>query len=268
LNSGKVGVALLGAALICGVPVFGADTSALGGANPENFRVEVTGSAWIMDSGGTLHSGGTFIDLRSDLGFEQEKPVFWGKLTFKPGRKHRIFVEGSPLGGDGLHTINRSITYNGQVFNVSETVQSNVSLNTLFVGYQYDVLSGSYGHLGVSGAGAYLDGMGTLTSLNPATTSTGDYKIGLPLAGVDFRVFPIPSHSWLAVDGSIRGMDFGSYGHYVEGGVNLSVWIANHISVSGGYKEISAQLQDSQSATGSGLKIMLRGPIVSMGFKW
>ena len=62
--------------------------------SPENFRIEVTGSAWLVDSAGTIQANGTPVDLISDLGAEQQKPSFYGRLVFKPEQKHRIVVEG------------------------------------------------------------------------------------------------------------------------------------------------------------------------------
>lgn len=237
--------------------------------DPEDFHVEVTGSAWIVDTSGTVHSDGTSIDLRSDLGFEQQIATFTGKLVFKPRRRQRIFIEGTPLSGSGTNTVNRSITYHGQVFNVSDTVSSSVDLTMLLVGYQYDIISNRYGHLGVSVSGAYLNGTGTLTSLTANTTSSSSQQIGLPIAGAEFRVFPIPGHKWLDLDGGVRGMAYGSYGHYVEGNGNVAIWLANHFSLAAGYRRIDTQLQNNDNPlTSSGLNVSLRGPIFSAGFKW
>lgn len=250
------------AAIVSAAPACAAD-------DPESFHLEVFGSAWLIDSSGTLHSEGASIDLRSDLGFEQQLPTFAGRLVFKPARKHRIFVEGAPLNGNGLNTVRRSITYHGTVFNVSETLRSNVDLSFLEAGYQYDIVSKPHGHFGLSVSGIYLNGTGTLVTVNTALASTANQKIGLPVAGAEFRVFPIPHHNWIDIDGSFRGMGFGDYGHYVEGNVNGNVWIASHIAIGAGYRRINALLQNSSNQlTGSGLNLNLRGPIYSVGFHW
>ncbi|MBV9268504.1 MAG: hypothetical protein JO061_20215, partial [Acidobacteriaceae bacterium] len=219
------------------------------------------------DSGGTVHSGGTQINLISDLNLQQQQSTFTGGLVIKPGRKHRIIVDGTPFSASGLNTIQRTITYHGQTYNVNETVKSAVDLNDLFVGYQYDVISRPAGHLGFQVGGAYLDGTGTLNSVQLATTSTASQTIGLPLAGTEMRVFPLPNHHWIDFDGGVRGMAFGSYGHYFEGWVSGGVWFFNHIALQAGYRAIDADLHQS-SSNGSGVDIQLNGPVFSMTFKW
>ena len=171
--------------------------------DPENFKIELTGSAWLVDSSGTIQASGTPIDLRSDLGAEQQQPTFFGRLVIKPGRKHRIVVEGTPVRLSGYNTVDRDIVYRGQTFSVNETVRSSADLNYLFAGYQYDFLSGRIGHLGVSVGGAYVDATGTISTV--ATTAAGSASksetIGLPLAGAEGRLFPIRGRKILEVEG-------------------------------------------------------------------
>ncbi len=234
--------------------------------NPENFKIEITGSAWLLDTNGNVQSSGTVIDFVSDLGFEQGQPTFYGKLVFKPGRKHRIVIEGSPFHFTGDNTIHRSITYQGQTFNVDETLKTTSSLDYLFAGYQYDVLSGPAGHLGFSVGGAYLDATATLVSVQAATTASRTQSLGLPLAGTEFRIFPLPSHKWIDIDGGIRGMDFGGYGHYVEGGANGGVWLGP-VALQAGYRVVNATLQRTGSDAG-GIAVRMKGPIFSLVFHW
>lgn len=239
-------------------------------SDPENFHMEVLGSAWIVDPSGTVHSDGTYIDLISDLNFGQQVPTFSGKLVFKPRRRQRILVEGTPLTANGLNAINRTITYGGTTFNLSDTIRSSVNLNVVLVGYGYDVISNRYGHLGLSVSGMYLDGTGTLTSIGPASSSsTSTERIGLAIAGTEARLFPIPRHPWLDLNGTLRGMTYGNYGHYVEWNMNGGVWLAKRFTIEAGYRRIDTQLQDSNDPlTNSGLNVHIRGPIVSAGFRW
>ena len=106
-------------------------------------------SGWVLHSGGSIQSGGTPVDLIHDLNVSQGQPTFFGRLIFKPGRRHRIVVEGTPFRLQGLNTINRTFVYQNRSFSVSETVKSSADLNYFFAGYQYDVLTGSKEHLGV-----------------------------------------------------------------------------------------------------------------------
>ena len=241
-----------------------ADNPGTNPGSPESFRIEITGSAWLLDSGGRIQASGTPIDLVSDLGVQQQQPTFYGKFVFKPTRRQRIVLEGTPFRLSGLNTVHRSVTYHGDTFNINETLKTTADLNYFFGGYQFDVLSGPVGHLGFSAGGAYFSGTGTVSSQN--TTASKSQTIGLPLAGAEFRVFPIPGHSWIDFDGEVRGMGFGSYGHYVEAGGNGGVWFG-HIGLQAGYRAVNADLHQN-SAGGSGISGRLKGPIFSLLFKW
>jgi hypothetical protein len=232
----------------------------------ENFRVEVTGSAWLIHSAGTIQANGAPVDLISDLGAEQGKPAFYGRLVLKPGRKQRIVVEGSPIGINGLNTVARSIVYRGQTFNVSETVRSSADLNYFFAGYQYDLVSGRAGHFGLSVGGAYIGATGIINALQSGTSASKTQSVGLPLAGAEFRLFPIRRHRIFEVEGGLRGMAFGSYGHFVEGSLSGGVRLGP-MGILAGYRELFADLHQTGNGA-SGVNVRLKGPVFSVLWRW
>ena len=244
-----------------------------GHENPEDFRIEVMGSAWMLHSGGQIQANGTPVDFVNDLNVYQNNATFFGQLVFKPGRRHRIVAEGTPLGINGLNSIDRQIVYRGRTFNVNQTVTSNASLDTFFAGYQYDVLTGPKGHLGFSAGAAYLDATGTLAAqvssslTNTSATATKNQRVVLPLAGFDFRLFPIPGHKIIEVEGGIRGMAFGDYGYYAQaigqGGVTLGAF-----TILGGYRAVNTSIYVNSSGSPSGITARLKGPIFSGMFRW
>ncbi len=243
--------------------------------DPESFRIEVTGSAWLVNSGGTIQAGGavpsffstgTSIDLVSDLGVKQRQPTFYGRLVIKPGRKHRILLEGTPVRLDGMNTLNRTVIYHGQTFNVGETLTSSADVNYFFGGYQYDVISRPAGHLGFSVGGAYLNATGTINGVQSGLSATKSETLGLPLAGAEGRVFVIPGRKLLEIDGGVRGMAYGAYGHYVEGTVNGGIGFGP-LTVQAGYRAESVDLH-STSNGGNGVDVHLRGPIFSVQGRW
>ena len=241
--------------------------------DPEKFRLEVMGSAWVLNSGGQIQANGTPADIINDLNVFQRQPTFFGQLVFKPGRRHRIVVEGTPFGINGQNNISRQIIYRGRTFNVNQSVTSNASLDYFFGGYQFDVLSSPKGHLGFSVGAAYLNATGTLataaTSLVGSTnvSATKNQKAGLPLAGFDFRLFPIPGHSIFEIEGGIRGMAFGDYGYYGQAigqaGLNFGAF-----TVLAGYRAVNTSIYSQSNNTPSGITARLKGPIFSGMFRW
>ena len=259
--------ALAACLIVCASPRLGRAQNPLSDSSesPENFRIEITGAGWLVNTRGTIQSSGTPIDLVNDLGAQQNQPTFYGQLVYKPGRKHRIVFEGTPFRINGYNVVNRSVTYHGETFNVSETLQSSADMNYFFGGYQYDVVSGPMGHLGFSVGAAYLSATGTIQAAQTSTVASKSETVGLPLAGADFRIFPIPGHRIIEVEGGLRGMGAGSYGHYVEGTANGGICLKS-ITFLAGYRQVNALFQNSSNS--SGVNVRLRGPIFSMMWRW
>jgi hypothetical protein len=263
-----VGIACLLPAIVCG------QTGHFNREDPEDFRIEVMGSGWLLNSGGQIQANGTPADFVNDLGVTQQQPTFFGHFVFKPARKHRIEIEGTPFGLHGVNTISRAIVYQGRTFTVNQSVTSNATLDYFFAGYQYDVLSGTRGHLGFSVGGAYLRAEGTLqTQVNTAgststISATRVETVGLPLAGFDFRLFPLRKYHFFEIEGGIRGMAFGDYGYYVQaisqGGICLGPF-----TLLAGYRAVNTSIYvTSNAGSASGLTARLQGPIFSGMFRW
>jgi hypothetical protein len=92
--------------------------------------------------------------------------------------------------------------------------------------------------------------------------------VGLPLAGFDFRLFPLRRHNFLEIEGGMRGMDLGSYGYYVQaiaqGGICLGPF-----TLLAGYRAVDTSIYvASNSGNANGLAARLRGPIFSGMFRW
>jgi hypothetical protein len=255
-------VCFLGLALTPFVlPCHGADLS-----DPEDFHVEITGDAWILHTSGHIQSGALPIDLRTDLGVDQNVPTFFGRLVVKPARRHRIIVEGTPFDLSGRNTITRSITYGGRTFNVSDTVVSNASLTYVFAGYQYDVISRPSGHLGFQIGGTFLDATGVLRGLQSGITAAKSQTVGLPLVGAEFRVSPVPAHPFLELNGEVKGMAVGDYGHYVQAAANLGVRVGP-LTFEGGYRFTDPDLHETGSNP-SGVTTQFRGPVAGIVFRY
>jgi len=66
------------------------------------------------------------------------------------------------------------------------------------------------GHLGFSVGAAYMNAIGTIQAVQTSTVASKSETLGLPLAGADFRLFPIRGHRVLEMEGDLRGMGAGS----------------------------------------------------------
>lgn len=249
------------ALLACGF-AWAADAPATSEKSPEDFRFEITGADWLLNTGGTIRASGNPIDLVTDLGVSQRQQTFYGKFVFKPGRKHRIVLEGNPIQISGLNTVQRIVTYHGYSFQVDQTLQSSANLTYFFGGYQYDVVTGPMGHLGFSIGAAYLGAGGSIRAVQINTTESTTQTLGAPLVGTEFRVFPIPHHKIVELDADIKGMAAGSYGYMIEGTAEGGICLGP-VTLLAGYREMNVDFH-STSASHNGLNARFTGPMFSL----
>lgn len=235
--------------------------SAFAQEDAEQSKIEITTSYWPINTSGSIRANGTPVDLKSDLGVSQGQATFSGKLVAKPGRKQKIIVEGTPFRLDGSKNLSRSITYQGRTYVVSDYVTSTADMNYFYAGYQVDLLSRPAGHLGFEAGGAYLSATGSITSHTAGVTESKTETIGLPLAGVEFRAFPVRRNISVEVNGEVRGMKFGSYGYYVQASGNLGAGFGP-ILVEGGYRIVNFDIHTTNLTTI--VNPQFTGPVVSL----
>ncbi len=237
---------------------------AAGVAAQDDFRVEATAAGWFASIRGTVQAAGLPVDLQSDLALG-DRATFLGQLVFKPGRRHRLLVEGSPYSFDGVNTVSRTIAFAGRTFDVQETVRSTASITYVFGGYQFDVVAQPRGHFGLQAGAAYVDAEGAISGVRTGLTGRREQKLGLPLAGAEFRVWP---WRFVSVSGGMKGMAYGAFGHFVQGEVNAGVG-ARGFSVLGGYRVVDADIHENSGAPlQPGIAPRIRGPVVSVQFRY
>jgi hypothetical protein len=232
--------------------------------DPEAFVLEVTGSAWLLDTSGGLQSHGTPIDLKRDLGVQQTQPTFFGKLVFKFKRKERIVVEGSPIRLTGASTLDRIITFQNHTFSVSETISSTAQLDYAFVGYQHDLISNPSGHFGLMAGAAYLGASGSIEAQPLNQTVSKSLNIGVPLVGAEFRYFPPLARRVFEIDGSAKGLDYGGYGHYLDAQMNVGL-LLRPLLIQAGYRFTDIGLHSNTNPVNE-INPQFKGPIFSLGF--
>jgi len=234
-------------------------------SDPEGFRIEITASALRTGVEGAVQAGTLPIDLHSDLNLS-DRFTFFGKLVLKPARKHAVVIEGAPFSFEGRQILSRSITFNGRTYSISDEVRSRADLAYFFGGYQYDFLSGRQGHLGVQLGGAYLSASGIIQGVTSVITTTRNQTIGIPLMGLDARVFPVAGRSLCSISGDVKGMALGSHGHHVQCGVHAGIGV-RWIRVQAGFAVIDADIHESGAAPVSGINPKITGPIFSLQFR-
>jgi hypothetical protein len=242
--------------------------AAVGGSSegPEDYRLELSATLWRMNTNGTIHADGTPINLLTDLGVEQRQRIYDGRLVLKFKRKFRFVLEGTPLSIQGLNTLHRTVTYFNQQYSFDETLKSSAEIKYIYAGFHRDWYRGRIGRVGSSIGAAYLGLTGNLQGEPGGITKQGSTPFGLPFIGVDFRFYLVPNKRWIALQGEVRGLPAGSYGHWLEGSGGLGGWIGP-VGLQLGYREMLIDFHQTGSDP-NGLNLRYYGPMATVFWNW
>jgi hypothetical protein len=229
-------------------------------------RFEITASAWRIEPTGTIQSGIVPVDLRSDLALG-ERFGFAGRLIVFPSARHGIVIEGTRMTLEGDNDLARTIVYAGRTYNIRERIRSAAELTTVYGGYQYSVISGARGRLALGAGAVYVAASGSILGLSTGVQADRQHQIGLPLASVEARLFVMPGSNVLEIAGDLKGMAFGGYGRYFQGGIHGGVNFGR-VGVRIGYRIIDADLHEDAAGSGVGVAPRLAGPVFSVIFRY
>jgi hypothetical protein len=215
-------------------------------AEPEEFHVEVTAGIRVVSARGTIQSGVSPVDLERDLAIRRNRPLFAGSLVFKPARRHRILTEGATyrLSGDNPNV--GQFTFAGQTYAVDASSEADIPY-----GYQYDLVGNPRGHFGLQGGLAYVDATGTVRSQTLGFTGSLTESFPFPVAG-----------ALLNLNGGIKGMTLGDYGHFVEGAIHGGVGLGRHLTLQAGYRATDADVHRRDHIRGFAPRFT--GPVFSL----
>lgn len=118
---------------------------------PERTRVEIAAMLWKPEPQITLSSGdlSSDIDFVSDLGIEQERFREF-RVTLKPGLKHKIRFAYVPVRYlEEGKLLARTIVFRGRQYDLNLPVNTAVNWDFYRFGYEYDVVSGRRGFVGI-----------------------------------------------------------------------------------------------------------------------
>jgi hypothetical protein len=212
----------------------------------EQYRVEVGTTWWNPSVFGVISSQdleviGSQIDFNTDLGYEQTR---FRDLRFvvRPGRKHRLRAQYTPIEYTASTMFTRDITFQGTTFPVSVPIESSFTWSVWRVGYEYDFLYRERGFLGVLGEARFIDMTAELTSA--FANELMNAKAVVPAVGIVGRAYVLPD---VAINFEVSGFKVpqidGKYsGNYVDWDLNGTVNITNNLGAQVGWRKASTFL--------------------------
>ena len=223
---------------------------------------------------GSMHGEGQngMVDFTKDFGFNSYS-TFAGKLDWKFTRKNHLLLSGSPLSITHMTILTRTVTFQGQTFDVG--LQTKTSLDTSFIapGYQYDIIRRKRGNLGIV---LQVDLLNTTAKISAAAQVTGDgvqhgavsasgsLLAPIPVAGPNFR-FYLTDSPRVFVDGNLYGMYLFGYGNFLSTEGDIGVTLNKHIAFKAGY-QLGTKLTVNNSNSRVGINLTQKGPLAGIEF--
>ena len=228
-------------------------------AQGEKYGYEFTAGYWPLSSSGNVLSHGTTTDFRSDLGIKgRAHPMF--KAILKTAERHGFTFEFVPYRLDGENTLTRSVHFSGQTYPAQDRIHSEASVNYIFGGYQYDLVSRRRGYVELIAGVAYF-GASVRAESQRVGSTTEERRVPLPILGGRFRIFPFRGDSF-NINGEVKGMAYGSFGRYINPSVNAALAVAPHVRLQAGFNLVDADAHNTEGT--KGFKLRFAGPIFSV----
>jgi len=242
------------------------------GGDIEQYNVRVSGFWLYSYPTVSLQAAGHggVIDFNHDFAFNQYS-TFLGKADWKFTRKNHLYLSVAPFSQSNQAVLNRTITFRGQTFSVGATARGEIQATLFAPGYQYDILRGRRGHLGIGvqvdlfrttgriSAAAQVTGTGVHQA---ASSSSASLLAPIPVAGPEFRLYLTKSPR-LFVNGQVFGMYFFGYGNFVATTDYLGVALSKSVSINAGYA-VGSRLRVKDTSSRVGLNLVQKGPIVGV----
>ena len=112
------------------------------------------------------------------------------------------------------------------------------------------------------GGVAYVNATGTIHSARYGFTGVEHQSFAFPLAGMEGRAFVLPHSSLLNLNGSVKGMSLGSYGHYLQTSIQAGITLGRHLTLGAGYMLVDADVHRKDQTRG--FTPRFTGPLFSL----
>lgn len=213
-------------------------------ATGETYHVEVGGYLWgptpgLLITSESLGIIGDKIDFVEDLGIE--KSTFKQlKVVLRPGTKHKFRFEYTPINYDVESRLRRSFVFNGQRFDVSLPVQTQVKWNAYRFGYEWDFVYRDRGFVGLLLEVKYTD-IETSLSNRLVGEEFVHAQAPIPAVGGIGRFYPVPN---ISITGEFSGFklpnideDYG--GNYYDFDLYGTVNFTDNFGAQAGYRSLT-----------------------------
>ena len=182
---------------------------------------------------------GSRIDFVEDLGIEK-KTFRQLKAVLRPGRKHKLRFEYTPMRYEADATLRRTIVFNGQRFDVALPVHTEVAWKAYRFGYEWDFVYRERGFVGLLLELKYTDIESTLSNALVGSEFVRA-RAPIPAIGVIGRGYVLPN---VSITGEFSGfklpnIDEEYEGKYFDFDLYGTVNFTNNFAAQAGYRSLT-----------------------------
>jgi hypothetical protein len=239
---------------------YGARRGTSNRATGETYHFEIGFAYWdptpeIVISSESLGIPGDSVDFVKTFGLEKTK-FRQVKAVLRPGTKHKLRFEYTPIKYENQQTVETSFVFNGQRYTIGLPVESEIDWKAYRFGYEYDFVYRDRGFVGFIAEAKYTDITATLTA-NLAGVSRTEFTHArgpIPSVGVIGRAYVVPN---ISITGEFSGFpEVGTTGSSRYGGKYYdfdlygTVNFTNNIGAQVGYRSFDASYKVNRD-TGS-----------------
>ncbi len=237
----------------------------------DSYKLRIDAYWFYSRPSGSFTSSGSnglgSFDLQRDIGFNSYS-TFSGKIDWKFTHKNHLYFVATNFSQSKNFTLNRTIVFQGQTFNLGASAAGDLDARILIPGYQYDFIRRRRWNLGAQVQLDIFDVTGSLSAVaqvnngvpQSAAFSSGRVRAPLPVAGPHIRVYP---WSRLYVDANILGMYFFGYGNFVSSSGTVGLKLTKNLALAGGY-QLGSRLNVNTRSNDIGLSLTQKGAIAGV----
>jgi hypothetical protein len=244
------------------------------GTDLDNYRWRVQGNWWFSHPSGYFgtNNSDNYFNIDHDFGFG-DYSTFAGKVDWRFGRKHHLLFAVSSFNNSKTATLTRTIDFQGQEFVIGAQVDSTLKSLVFAPGYQYDIIRGDHGFLGLEvdfnllDTEATLKLAGTANGQSGSTSASKSFLAPLPSVGPVGRWYPLHDSNRLSLEGSLTGMSFFGYGNFLRGHADVNLGVTSHMTLKAGYA-MGSRLSIHGTFDEIALQLTQKGPTAGLEFSW
>lgn len=244
------------------------------GPDLDTYKLRIQANWWFSHPSGSFSGEGNSgsFDIDKDLGFG-DYSTFSGALDWRFTRKNHFTFGTAPVNSHKTATLQRTIEFQGETFDVGTTVKADIRSYAYVPGYQYDFIRRNHGYLGGTAqlelldTSASLEGTVTANGQARSQTASGSFFAPLPIIGVHGLWYPMSNSDRVSLEGIITGMYFFGYGNFIASRGNASFGVSKHWRVELGY-QMGSRLSIHGTSDNIGVRLTQKGPTAGVAVHW